>query len=225
MDVKEKLEKLKHIRLGTSEVLYYPYNSGTEPLPLRPISSWELDECFYKALEHAQGKVSELIINLKLGLIKDLKRNINVSNEGYAELLRYNNTVDFWIVYYAMKDFQEEWFSKPDFLEIDEPKGMKSIRLMSDVHEIAEFVMNASIGGEEVIKELFLDSYGREIAYCMYYLKIPLAELKNLTKLQREYVVYTRLNSKSILEGDIKSSKYVKSGEEMSMKEFLEKFK
>jgi len=46
LKTEEKLEILKHITLGTDEVLYYPYNGGKEPLPLRPLSSFELDQCF-----------------------------------------------------------------------------------------------------------------------------------------------------------------------------------
>ena len=225
MEIDEKLEIIKHIKLGTSEIIYYPYNHGEEPLPLRPISSWELDDCFYKALENASGKVADLVIDLRLGLI-DGKRDINVSDDGYKQLTQFYDIVNFWVVYYSMKDFQEDWFSKPNYKQPDEhPKGFYAIRQMSEIHEIADFVMSASFRPKDVIKEIFKDNYGREVAYCMYYLNIPLADFKNLTRLQREYLIYADGNLHKILEGQTKEDNYVFSGKEMTMKEFLRKFR
>lgn len=212
-----KLEIIKHIKLGTSEVLYYPYNDGREPLPLRPLSSFELDQCFYKALENANHKVSDLVIKIKLKLI-DRDRDVNVSDEGYVNLLKFYDYVDYWIVFYAMKDFQDEEFVKPNF-DNNFPNGFDAIINMSEVHEICNFILDTSRDSPEVIKEIILDDYGKELAYIVYYLNSPLALAKDLTKLQRDYLIY----SKSGIEKVKKS--YIISGETMTVEELLKRFR
>ena len=219
MDEKEKLQVLKHIKLGTSEVLYYPYNNGKDPLPVRPISSFELDDCFYKALLRAEPKVAELVINIKLHLI-DMSKPIKVSEKGYANFMKFMNFVDYWIVYYAMKDFQPEEFQKPD-PETNLPKGFEIVLKMEEVHEIADFVLDASRQPKEVIQEIIRDNQGKEIAQIVYYLNTPLALYKDLTKLQRDYLVYSKFG----LEAKRSTDQYVVSGETMTIEELLKRFR
>lgn len=223
MNSKEKLEVIKHIKLGTDEVLYYPYDEGKDPLPLRPISSFEFDQCFYKALEFAPNKVSSLVIKLKLKLI-DPSREIDVSDEGYAKLQEFYDSIDYWIVYYAMKDFQDEWFTKPDYnTEETHPKGFYQVLKMIDVHEIANFVLDSSRRKREVIEEVFVDEAGREVAYLYFYLKVPLADIKNMTKLQRDYLIYAKGEMGKISAGKSKEDKYILSGQQMTVKDFFDK--
>lgn len=217
-------EIVKHITLGTDEVLFFPYNEGKEPLPLRPISSFELDQCFYNSLQYAPSNVASLIIKIKLKLI-DTKRDIDVSDEGYVELQRYTDAIDYWIVYYSMKDFQDITFSMPDYDELEcHPKGFYTIRdKMEKVHEIASFVMDASYRNKEVIKEIFTDEIGREVGYCIYYLNMPLAEIGKLTKLQRSYIIYSKNHLPKIIKGKRKEIGYIRSGEQMTLKDFLDR--
>jgi len=223
MNNKEKLEVVKHIKLGTDEVLYYPYNNGQEPLPLRPISSYEFDQCLYKALEYAPNKVSNLVIDLKLKLI-DSKREIDVSDKGYAQLNKFYDSIDYWVVYYAMKDFQDDWFLEPDYLTEDvHPKGFYQVLKMKDVHDISSFVLNTSYQKREVIEEVFVDESGREVAYLYFYLNIPLSDIKNMTKLQRDYLIYAKGQMKKISLGKQKEAGYIISGQKMTVKDFLDK--
>jgi len=223
MNAKERLEVIKHITLGTNEVLYYPYNEGQEPLPLRPISSWELDQCIYKALRFAPEKVSELVIKLKLKIIEPT-RNIDVSDDGYAQLQLFYDSIDYWVVYFSMKDFQDEWFQKPDFSkEIVYPKGFYQVLKMDKIHEIADFILNSSNQSKEVIEEVFKDESGREVAYMYFYLKVPLTDIKNMTKLQRDYLINAKGQLRQIELGKQKESGYIISGEKMTVKDFLDK--
>lgn len=224
MNTQEKLDIVKHIKLGTSEVLYYPYNRGEQPLPLRPISSWELDQCFYNSLLYAENKIANLVINLRLGMI-DKDRLINVSNDGYAKLLEFYNNVNYWIVYYGMKDFQDEDFSKPNYDDLfNHPNGFYLVKKMQEVHEIADFITTTSNQSEVVLKEIFKNEYGREVAYLCYYLKIPLADIKDLTKLQRDYLIYANGNIDKIREKNLKEKSYSISGKTMSIEEFRKAF-
>lgn len=225
MNSEQKAEIIKHIKLGTNEVLYYPYNRGKQPLPLRPISSHELDQCFYQALKHAPTKIADLVVKLKLKLI-DTTRDISISDKGYADLEEHYDSIDYWVVYHAMKDFQDEDFKFPDYDKVDSfPKGYYKVRdKMQEIHAIAEFVMNASRGEEEIIKEIFKDEYGREVGYCVYYLNTPLAEISKMTRLQRDYLLYSKVNLKAVMKGKAKESSYIISGKTMTVKDIMERF-
>jgi len=228
MNFEEKLRILKHITLGTNEVLYYPYNFGTEPLPLRPLSSFELDESFYKSLEYAEPKIVGFLIKYRAGFIKgDTKIDLSeIPNEKFIYLKKALDTTNYWIVYHAMKDFQDPEFKKPDYDELDAlPKGFYIVKKMQEVHEIAEFVLAASTQDEDVIKEIVEDSLGREIAYITYYLKVPLADTSKLTDLQRNYLVYTKGKLSKWSEEDLKNLSYSKSGDEMTLGELLNSLK
>lgn len=223
MNYKEKLEIIKHITLGTDEVLYYPYNSGKEPLPVRPISSFELDQCFYNALDNCENhKVASFVVKYRIGLIKG-ETNIDISNDGYKELIRFYNEIDYWVAYYGMKDFQNSDFSKTDF-KTGNPNGLNIIKKMSDIHEISKFIFSASIRDESVIKEVFEDNRGREIAQVVYYLKVPLSDISKITKLQRDYLIYSKGNLQKLTKKQIED-KYVRSGETMTYLDLLRRFK
>lgn len=223
MNAKEKLEIIKHIKLGTDEVLYYPYGGGKEPLPLRPISSFEFDECFYKALEYAPTKVANLVVSLKLKLIQP-NRNIDISDEGYAQLQKFYDSISYWVVYYAMKDFQDDWFTKPDYTKEEaHPKGFYKILKMNEVHEIADFVLDTSYQNKEVIEQIFVDETGREVGYLYFYLNVPLSDIKDMTKLQRDYLIFAKGELKKIVAGKAKEDRYILTGQKMTAKEFLDR--
>lgn len=224
METINKFEILQHIRLGTKEVLYYPYNEGKDPLPLRPISSYEMDQCFYNSLEFTTEKIAHYVVNLRLNLIEG-KERIKLSNKGYSELIKFYDRVNYWVVYFSMKDFQNKEFSKPNFDKIDNfPKGFYIVREMNEVHKIANFVIHASNGGKTVIKEIFKDELGKELAYNIFYLNQELAPLDKITKLQKEFLVYSKGNIKRVLAGDIAKERLSISGEKMTVQDLINKF-
>lgn len=223
MNLKKKREVIKHITLGTNEVLYYPYTEGKQPLPLRPISSWEMDDCFYRALEETPDNIANFIVKVKLDLI-DRKTNINVENTGYVKLMKFYNTIDYWVVYYGMKDFQDESFSIPNFIDNDLPQGFLDIRKMDEVHEIAKFILTASNSNELIIKEVFRNEFGKELGYLLLFLKQPLADVQNITNLQRDFMIYAHGDLPKIIQGDSLKDKYMVSGKKMTVKEILERF-
>lgn len=225
MNVEEKREVLKHIKLGTNEVLYYPYGEGSEPLPLRPISSMELDECFYEALRGAPDNIADYIVKVKLDLI-GRDTNINVTNTGYVKLMNFYNTIDYWVVFHAMKDFQDDWFKIKDYTKSEAyPKGFYYVQKMQVIHDIAKFILGASSRPKEVIKELFKDDYGREVAYLVLYMNIPLADIKDITHLQRDYIIYSKTDLPKIIKGEARKKKYIISGQKMTIKQAFEKFR
>lgn len=181
---------MKHISLGTKEVFYYNYFG--EQLPLRPITTFELDECFYNALAFAENEIAELVVKLKLRLISP-KTKIKIDNGKYAELQKYYNSLDYWIVFFAMKDFQDDDFTKPDNRI---PRGFHLVKEMRDVHKIAKEVLNASYQPKDIIQEIVRTSDGKVIASIVFNLNVPLAEFSKITKLQRDFLVLSKTGGK-----------------------------
>jgi len=199
---------IRHISLGTNEVIYYNYFG--EQMPLRPISTFELDECFYNVLRTADEEIAELIVKLKLRLIKP-KTIIKYDNNKYAELQKYYNNLDYWIVFFAMKDFQDEEFSKP----IDGiPSGLHLVKKMRHIHKIAKFILNASYQPKEVIQEIVRSDDGKVIASIVFNLNVPLTDYSKMTKLQRNFLVFSKL-------GGGKSHRVSKSGDKVKLRQKL----
>jgi len=199
---------MKHISLGTKEVFYYNYFG--EQLPLRPISTFELDECFYNALAFAENEIAELVVKLKLRLISP-KTQIKIDNEKYAELQKYYNSLDYWIVFFAMKDFQDEDFTKPDNRI---PRGLHLVKKMRDVHKIAREVLNTSYQPKDVIQEIVKTTDGKVVASIVFNLNVPLAEFSKITKLQRDFLVLSKTTGG-------KPRKISKSGEKLRVRKAI----
>lgn len=181
---------IKHISLGTKEVFYYDYNG--EQLPLRPISSLELDNSFNNSLINTSEEIVEILVKFKLSLVKP-NTKVDIDNKKYSELKRCYQEIDFWIVYYAMKDFQDEDFSKP---KDGIPFGITLVKKMTDIHKIAKEVLGYSYQPKEVIKEIVKDEEGKTIANIVFYLNVPLTDFASMTKLQRDFLILSKIKPK-----------------------------
>ena len=102
---------LKYITLGTDCKEYFFYDG--KPLPIRPLSSYELDQAFIKAVESVSPLIFNSVMNLKLNIKENI--DIKLDKNNYKDFMSYYNEVDYWIVYFAIKDFQEEEFDFPDY--------------------------------------------------------------------------------------------------------------
>ena len=211
MKSSEKLDTLRHIKLGVTEVFYYDYDGNA--LPLRPISSYELDDCFYEALEYATSKVVDLVIKLRLKLIKK-SEEVDFSNEDYLSLQKHYDAISYWVVFHSMKDFQDEDFKIPIFKDGEIlPKGIFKIRKMSHIHNIANIIVNSSYKPKEFIKQIIKDELGKEIAYLTLYFNVPLANIPNITRLQKDFLVYSKGEMVKI----DKTDQYEFSGKKMTI--------
>ncbi len=216
-----KLDTLRHIKLGVNEVFYYDYDGNV--LPLRPISSYELDDCFYKALENATSKVADLVIKLRLKLKKG-NQEVDFSNEDYLSLQKHYDAISYWAVFHSMKDFQDEDFSIPIF-EGEEilPKGIFKIRKMSHIHNIANIIVNSSYRPKEILKEVIKDGLGRDVAYLTLYFNVPLANIPDITRLQRDFLIFSKGEITKVKAGDTKTKQYEFSGKKVTIAELFKK--
>ena len=217
----KKLDTLRHIKLGVKEVFYYDYDGNA--LPLRPISSYELDDCFYKALTFATKKVADLVIKLRLKL-GEKSDEVDFSNEDYLSLQKHYDAISYWAVFHSMKDFQDEDFSIPIY-EDDEllPKGIYQIRKMNYIHDIANIIVNSSYKPKEFIKQIIKDEIGQDIAYLTLYFNVPIANINNITRLQRDFLIYSKGEMSKIKASDIKTKQYEFSGEKTTIGELFKK--
>lgn len=219
---REKKAILDHITLGKDEVFYYPYHNGEEPLPLRPLTSLEMDKCFYNALETTNKQIAEFVVKIKLNLIKQ-QQEVTIANNDYKTLQEFHDKIDYWVVYHGMKDFQPEEFRQPNYDDFNEfPNGFYIVQDMEDVHKIANLILNASYRNEEVIKQIFSDEMGREVAIKVTYLKQPLGKIGDLTKLQEKYLIYSEGHLQKILKGEAKKSDILRKDKSMKLKDFLQ---
>ena len=221
MKSNEKLDALRHIKLGVKEVFYYDYDSNA--LPLRPISSYELDDCFYKALGYATANVVDLVIKLRLNLIEKSEQ-VDFSNEDYLSLQRHYDAISYWVVFHSMKDFQDEDFKKP-ILEDSNifPKGLLEVRKMNHIHDMANIIINTSHRPKTLIKQLIKDKKGRNIGTLVFYLNIPLADFPNMTRLQRDYLIYYKGEITKVVASEVKEKQYEFSGKPVTIGDIYKK--
>ena len=221
MKSNEKLDTLRHIKLGVNEVFYYDYDGNA--LPLRPISSYELDDCFYKALGYATANVADLVLKIRLKLI-DKADEVDFSNEDYLSLQQHYDTISYWVVFHSMKDFQDEDFTKPIPFNYEIlPKGIFQIRKMSYIHDIANIIVNSSYRPKEFIKQIIKDKDGQEIAYLVFYFNMPLSNITDMTRLQRDYLIYSKGEVTKVRASDVKTKQYEFSGETTTIADIFKK--
>lgn len=193
----EVYDILRHIKLGINERLYYDYRG--EALPLRPISSWEYDQCFSRSLKYATKETAEILVKTKIELI-NLNKKTDLNNELYTQFFDFYNEVDYWIVYFSMKDFQSEDFSKPDFnRQFSEdfgdynfflPKGYYIVRRMDFIHDISSFIMKTSTQSVEVVREVIKSDSGKLLATIHYRVHVPISDkIWELTPLQSKFII------------------------------------
>ena len=123
-----------------------------------------------------------------------------------------------------MKDFQDEDFSIPIFKgEEILPKGMFKIRKMSYIHNIANIIINSSYKPKEFIKQIIKDELGKEIAYLTLYFNVPLSNIPEITRLQRDFLVYYKGEMTKLKASDIKTKQYEFSGKKITIGDLLKK--
>ena len=221
MKSNENLDTLRHIKLGVKEVFYYDYDGNA--LPLRPISSYELDDCFYKALEYATPKVADLVVKLRLK-IKKGSQEVDFSNQDYLSLQKHYDAISYMVVFHSMKDFQDEDFSIPIYQDNELlPKGIFQIRKMSYIHDMANIIVNSSYRPKEMIKQIIKDEIGREIIYLVLYFNTPLAEISDITRLQRDFLIYSKGEITKVKASDVKTKQYEFSGKKTTIADIFKK--
>ncbi|GAG21450.1 unnamed protein product, partial [marine sediment metagenome] len=155
------MDILKYIQLGTNAKEYFNYDGN--PLPIRPLSTYEMDQIFLTVIkEGITQSTFKTLIELKMNLINPNDQIILDQNK-YTEFAYYYHQVDYWTVYYSMKDFQPEGFSMPDYDEEfkdkykdwnqENPKGYYIVREMKFVHDIARDIKNMTSQPPEQIIE------------------------------------------------------------------------
>jgi len=211
---------LKYIKLGTNAKEWFNYDG--QHLPIRPLSSYELDEIMLKVIrEGITQKIYESVYKVKMNLI-DPSEKIKLDLEDYKEFFYYFNLIDYWIVYYSMKDFQPEEFSVPDYerkFENDfddwtykNPKGYYIVKKMKFVHQIARDIMTITSQPLIKLRGVLSNNRGKMLASLVYVFHQPLSsEAWKLTPLQEDFLIYSRPDAPVIIK-DEKDLPGIKAG-------------
>jgi len=221
---------LRYIELGTNAKEWFNYDGN--PLPIRPLSSYEMDSIMLTII---QGGITQStfkqLTEVKLNLL-DPSEKIKLDPDNYAEFFKFYNETDYWVVYHAMKDFQEESFSMPDYdKEFSDkfadwkpvnPKGYYIVRQMKFVHDIAKNVKNMTSQPSSKLVEILKNRKGKVSASRVFVLNTPLVnEAWKLTPLQSEFLYFTRPGAPIILK-DESELPGIKAG---TMEEVMEQLK
>lgn len=225
----ETPDYLKYIKLGTNCKEWFNYDG--QGLPIRPLSTYEHDEALLKAIREGISQTTfNAVIKAKLNIVKP-EEKINATISDYAEFVKYFNEIDYWIVYYSMKDFQPEEFSKPDFSKefkkdfkdwsIDLPKGYYIVKKMKYVHQIADDIRLMTDAPVTEFIQVLKNNAGKNLASIVYTTHVPLtSEAWKLTPLQEKFLTYSAPGMPEILkdESDLPG---ITSG--MTMREVMNK--
>lgn len=201
---------LKFIELGTDCKEWFDY--GGDSLPIRPLSTYEYDQIKLKIYEEGISEpVFKKIIQTRLSVFqKPESEQQEITLPFYKEYLQFSNEVDYWMVYYAMKDFQPEEFTSPDFngefeddfddWEMKKPKGYYIVRKMKYIHQIARDVKTMTNQPVIELKSILRNTKGKILASRTYAYHIPLvSEAWKLTPLQEKFLFYSRPGSPKVV--------------------------
>ena len=199
---------LKYIKLGTDYKEYFNYKGSS--LPIRPLSTYELDQAMENALKGISPLVFDSVIKVKIGLINKDQELEDLHPSLYIHFLRYYNELDYWTVYFAMKDFQSEKFSMPDFegeyqddfkdWDSNKPKGYYIVRKMNLVHELSERIFMMTDQPDTQLIEIISNRDGKILATTTHVFNIPLNDkLWKLTPLQTNFLLFTRPGAPQIV--------------------------
>ena len=222
---------LKYIKLGTSTKEWFNYDG--QPLPIRPLSSYEIDEIMLKVLQEGiTQQIYESVYRVKMNLI-DPMEEVKLDLKDYKEFFYYYNIIDYWIVYYSMKDFQPEEFSQPDYDEEfkndyddwkeNNPKGYYIVRKMKYVHRIENDIMSMTSQPLIKIGQVLKNDRGKILASMVYTFHHPLSsEAWKITPLQEDFLLYSRPGAPQIISG-IEDLPGIKAGSLKDIAEQLNK--
>jgi len=202
---------LKYIKLGTSVKEWFNYDGNA--LPIRPLSTYEIDEIMLKVLKEGITQTTfDALYKVKLNLIEPNEK-IDIKQDDYTDFFYFYNLVDYWTVYYSMKDFQPEKFSMPDFdAEFEKdykdwnakiPKGFYIVRKMKHVHEIAKDIRNMTAQSPTVLAEFLTNNEGKILANMIFYFQQPLvSEAWKITPLQSHFLYYGRPDAPQLIKDE-----------------------
>jgi len=222
---------IKYIKLGTDAKEWFNYDG--QALPIRPLSSYEVDEIMLKIIEDGIPPiVFKSVYKVKMSLL-DENEEIEINPQNYAYFFKYYNIIDYWTVYYSIKDFQDEDFSKPDFdeeymKEYDDwdrynPKGYYIVRKMKHIHEIAKDIRIMTSQPLIKLSSILSNNDGKILATMVHVFHQPLAsEAWKLTPLQESFIYYSRRGAPTIVK-DVKDIPGFSGA--MSLEEVAEKLK
>jgi hypothetical protein len=197
------------IAKGTDHKEYFNYDG--KAVPLRPLSTYEFDQVRLKVIREGITQTTfDALMKVKLDIFEaDKRQDVNIRD--YAEFTKFYNEIDYWTVYYSMKDFQDKKFTQPDYdgefendfedWDEDKPKGYYIVRNMKYVHEMAKDIKTMSVAPKLELREFIRNADGKLLATTSHVFNVPLnSEAWKITPLQHQFLHYSRPGAPEIIE-------------------------
>lgn len=166
------------------------YSKYYGPIKYRPLTNLEISMVLKSSLKGKSKEMREFIKDMRLKLIP--KKEIDISMlDDVSDVL---DIMDAWIVYHAVKDFQEEnWQHENDGI----PLGVYLLRSPDSYLEVSRFaedVMRLSTRPVDEVKSFIKTGAGEILAETTWKLGYPLTDkLWKLTNLQLSFLIESSL--------------------------------
>ncbi len=123
-----------------------------------------------------------MMVKIRVGKLKLLEDIKDIPPEAYQSMRKFYNELDYWIVYYGMRDFIEEEFTIDD------------VKKMHHVHDIAQKIVSMSSAPEDIVEKIVRSNDGKLLATCHYQLHVPLTDAAwKITPLQFDFLFTSKL--------------------------------
>lgn len=180
IDTINELNIREFIERGVKKPLLFYSPFYEEAIKFRPLGELEIHECFNKPLNTFSDD-------------ETLKAYMDLKNQGKISLAKYDilkidikalsdamNEVVQWIVYTATKDFQDEDYTYED---------VKYLKGMSDLAHLILKTSGNSSDSKDLINKFIKTPQGESLAYLINFRGYKLAELQELTPLQKSFLI------------------------------------
>jgi len=143
---------------------------------LRPLTSYELDKAEREGYKFVDSNLAKLIMRIRLGDVALTQELGAMPPQLFTAVDHYYKEVDYWIVFYSMKDFQSKHFNIED------------VRKMRYVHDMAMKILGMSSSNDRKIVETIRTPEGKKLAKLIFEFNVPITdEVWKITPLQYSF--------------------------------------
>lgn len=169
-------ELLEKIRQGNTLTSIFDYK-GTE-LKYRALSSTEFDRARYKTLTMLTPKLTGFLLKIKLHVYDVRKVDWDkIPPKLFKSYYTFMKEVEYWIVYYSMKDYMPSDFSIDD------------VKKMNFVHDLAKKIYELSSASKKNLIIFCKSDEGSDIAKMVIDWNVPLiSSIKDITPVQYKFM-------------------------------------
>lgn len=146
---------------------------------MRPLTTLEIDEAHYAAIDGVDPRVAGMILKIRLALHEAVGFTLDeVPEWAFKDYVRYINEFDYHIVYHALKDFYDD-------------VTVEKVREMKYVHYMAAMALKESAPDSFTeVQRYVTTKEGKMLAELVFRYHQPLDYIRDLIPVQEEFLYY-----------------------------------